>query len=92
MLKDVILVDSTGDLDACKDRIHQISKQTGVPVLKHKRAGMDSLNTAIAGNLFFIRPGTTRPTVRCNCQHHYKRKNWKSASVMIEHYPDVEWR
>ena len=47
MLKGIILVDSMGDLDAFRDRIDQISKQTGLPVLEHKRAGLDGLKAVI---------------------------------------------
>ena len=47
MLKGIILVDSMGDLDTFKDRIDQISKQTGLPVLEHKRVGLDGLKSVI---------------------------------------------
>ena len=47
MLKGIILVDSMGDLDAFKERIDQISIQTGLPVLEHKRAGLDGIKSVI---------------------------------------------
>jgi len=47
MLKGIILVDSMGDLDAFKDRIDQISEQTGLPVLEHKSAGLDGIKSVI---------------------------------------------
>jgi hypothetical protein len=35
------------DLDALKDRVGQISEKTGLPVLEHKRAGLDGLKSVI---------------------------------------------
>jgi hypothetical protein len=47
MLKGIILVDSMGDLNAYKDRIDQISEQTGLPVLEHKTTGLNGLKSVI---------------------------------------------
>jgi hypothetical protein len=47
MLKGIILMDSMGDLDTYKDRIDQISEQTGLPVLAHKTTGLNGLKSVI---------------------------------------------
>ena len=47
MLKGIILVDSMGNLNAFRDRIDRISKQTGLPVLEHKKTGLDGLKSVI---------------------------------------------